>query len=497
MSRPAEPLTQEQVRGLIDGVLTRPAQEGARILALLWLHQLVAARAAWKASTEAAAEVERPADAAPDGKTDTTSESRDLLHKARVSLRRLRATLRENTRVLDDVVNRRTMRALRRLGRETGDARDLDVHREWLDANLEVLTPEARAEAETLRARLARKPDSSAQAIERAFARRLDPMVADLMAALGTYRLRLPVGVKPAPVSLARHLAAILQRSGDRLRRDLENVRGMDESQEELHELRIRLKRQRALLAPFMKTDRRVGAWFTLATRGQDQLGAMRDAILLAERARRHRLPYLEAALRDQALSYHAAFSTDWLQAESPFSLLDEAREALRAQGAPRESASGLPLEIERKFLLRECPPAVRAVRPTLIDQGWLPGKALKERLRRRTEPDGTISCWRTIKLGPVKARIEVEEATTPELFASMWPLTRLSRVRKERYTIAEGHHHWEIDVFLDRQLVLAEVELESMEEPVTPPAWLAPYIVREVTGEAAYFNSELARLDA
>ena len=101
------------------------------------------------------------------------------------------------------------------------------------------------------------------------------------------------------------------------------------------------------------------------------------------------------------------------------------------------------------------------------------------------------------IKLGPVEARIEVEEATAPELFESLWPLTRRARVRKDRFTMPEGNHHWEIDVFLDRQLVLAEIELQSMNEVITPPAWLAPYIVRDVTGESAYFNSELARPDA
>lgn len=150
----------------------------------------MAARTAWQASTAATATDERPAD----GVVDTPSESAPLLHKARVSLRRLRATLRENARVLDGVADRRVLRALRRLGRETGEARDLDVHREWLDANLEVLSPEARAEAETLRDRMARKPDQSTQVIERAFARRLDPIAADLMTALGTYRLRLLVG---------------------------------------------------------------------------------------------------------------------------------------------------------------------------------------------------------------------------------------------------------------------------------------------------------------
>lgn len=69
--------------------------------------------------------------------------------------------------------------------------------------------------------------------------------------------------------------------------------------------------------------------------------------------------------------------------------------------------------------------------------------------------------------------------------------------MRKERYTIADGVHHWEIDVFRDRQLVLAEIELQAMNEEFELPAWLAPYIVREVTKEVAYLNSELARAEA
>ena len=37
------------------------------------------------------------------------------------------------------------------------------------------------------------------------------------------------------------------------------------------------------------------------------------------------------------------------------------------------------------------------------------------------------------------------------------------------------------------------EVELETPDQPVTPPQWLAPHIVREVTDDPAYTNSALS----
>jgi CYTH domain-containing protein len=77
-----------------------------------------------------------------------------------------------------------------------------------------------------------------------------------------------------------------------------------------------------------------------------------------------------------------------------------------------------------------------------------------------------------------------------------MWPLTRSARVRKVRHVLADGARTWEIDVFLDRDLVLAEVELGHLDEAVVLPAWLAPYVERDVTGEPAYFNAVLARAE-
>ena len=62
---------------------------------------------------------------------------------------------------------------------------------------------------------------------------------------------------------------------------------------------------------------------------------------------------------------------------------------------------------------------------------------------------------------------------------------------------VPHGDHVWEIDVFLDRELVLAEVELRSSDEVAPLPPWLAPFVEREVTDDPAYLNAVMARPDA
>lgn len=481
----------DDVRALLANALQRPAQEGARLMALHWLHQLAAARASWRALLDAEDEARTLGTAA-----SSQSSATDLLHRARVALRRLRASLRENDGVLDGAVDRRMARSLRRLGRATNAVRDTDVQRAWLAAEQEQLPEDARVEARVLQSRIEEGGDCSVRDVEAAFARHFDPILDPLVARLSSYRLLQRVGVDSMPMPFARHLATRLTRAGARLRHDIDHVTDV-KAQDAMHRVRIRLKRLRALLAPYSRSRPALGAWFDVATRGQDLLGTMRDADQLARRARKANLPALEKALGDIVLAHYAAFAGSWRdRLDDILGTLNAAASALRAEGAPR-SASGLPMEIERKYLLRGCPTEASAMAPVQIEQGWIPGTALRERLRRSIAPDGTVSCWRTVKLGPAEARIEVEEIMTPELFDAMWPLTRSARVRKQRHVVADGAHRWEIDVFIDRDLVLAEIELGDVSESVAIPAWLADYVERDVTGEPAYFNAVLARADS
>jgi CYTH domain-containing protein len=101
---------------------------------------------------------------------------------------------------------------------------------------------------------------------------------------------------------------------------------------------------------------------------------------------------------------------------------------------------------------------------PVEIEQGYLPGERLVERVRRIASEEG-VELARTVKEGSGITRLEVEEPVTPEVFDKLWQLTEGRRLRERRYRVPEGDLTWEIDEFLDRDLVL-EVELS----PDGPP---------------------------
>jgi adenylate cyclase len=150
--------------------------------------------------------------------------------------------------------------------------------------------------------------------------------------------------------------------------------------------------------------------------------------------------------------------------------------------------------EIERKYLLRELPERVVDAPSLDIDQGYLPGERINERIRRTRGSDG-LRYYRTIKAGSGIERLEIEEETSELFFATVWPLTRGCRVHKRRYLVPEAELTWEIDEFLDRDgLWLAELELGSVDDVVVLPAWLRSVIEREVTDDPQYTNHALAR---
>jgi CYTH domain-containing protein len=152
------------------------------------------------------------------------------------------------------------------------------------------------------------------------------------------------------------------------------------------------------------------------------------------------------------------------------------------------------PVEIERKYLLSILPRFPRPADVLEVDQGYLPGEKLVERLRRQQSRDGTVRYFRTVKVGSGVERMEIEDETDRKTFDHLWQLTEGRRLRKRRYVVPEGDDTWEIDEFLDRPLVLAELELERADEKVKIPGWLEQVLVREVTDEKEYTNRSLAR---
>ena len=157
--------------------------------------------------------------------------------------------------------------------------------------------------------------------------------------------------------------------------------------------------------------------------------------------------------------------------------------------------------EIERVYLLTslpELPPQAAAWR---IEQGYLPdppagsqpGTFYEGRLRRKVSPEGKEAFVHTVKSGKGLVREETERDLEASEFAAQWPQTEGRRICKTRYKVAEGGLVWEIDAFDELPLVMAEVELESADQAVELPAWLAPHVVRELTEDPRYRNFALA----
>ena len=197
--------------------------------------------------------------------------------------------------------------------------------------------------------------------------------------------------------------------------------------------------------------------------------------------------------LHDRATLAFTQFATEWLGDGAAAFFRDVDAVADRITEASRDG-----VEIERKYLLRFLPEEARDGRWVDIAQGYLPGTRLHERVRRVSVHHGSgrkdVHFYRTVKLGEGVARTEIEEETTEAIFLALWPLTKRRRLRKRRFEVDVEGRTWEIDEFRNRDLVLAEIELDSEDEDVTFPDWLAPAVQREVTGEPEFQNINLAR---
>lgn len=147
--------------------------------------------------------------------------------------------------------------------------------------------------------------------------------------------------------------------------------------------------------------------------------------------------------------------------------------------------------EIERKFLVNCDCFKNEAFKATRITQGYL--CSIPERtVRVRVKGDKGFITIKGKNSDNGMSRFEWEKEIP---FADANELLKLCEpgvIDKKRYLVKAGEHTFEVDEFYgdNNGLTIAEVELGSEDEVFAKPKWLG----KEVTGDAIYYNSELAR---
>lgn len=144
--------------------------------------------------------------------------------------------------------------------------------------------------------------------------------------------------------------------------------------------------------------------------------------------------------------------------------------------------------EIERKFLVLDESYKAQAVSKSYVKQGYIRAEQTV-RVRLRDERG-----YLTIKGRSVNglSRFEFEKEITREEALALFELCVPPFVEKYRWLVPSGKHTVEVDEFLGENegLTLAEIELESEDEPYLRPAFLGV----EVTGDPRYYNRYLTQ---
>lgn len=145
--------------------------------------------------------------------------------------------------------------------------------------------------------------------------------------------------------------------------------------------------------------------------------------------------------------------------------------------------------EIERKFLVEDDSYKRMASSSGRIVQGYIcrtSGRTVRVRIRdergyltiKGSSPDGGISRYEWEHEIPLKEALE------------LMLLCQEGSIDKVRHLVPYEGHTFEVDEFFgdNEGLVIAEVELESADEPFARP----PFLGREVTGDRRYYNASL-----
>jgi adenylate cyclase len=150
-----------------------------------------------------------------------------------------------------------------------------------------------------------------------------------------------------------------------------------------------------------------------------------------------------------------------------------------------------MPIEIERKYLVKhELWNALVKPKGEYYRQGYIVNEISKTVRVRATENQGFITIKGKTDDPAIKPEYEyqIPKAEAIELLDGFTE----KNIEKTRYKIDYEGKLWEIDIFQgdNEGLIVAEIELNSIEELYQIPEW----IDYEVTHDDRYFNANLSK---
>lgn len=256
----------------------RSAALGARVVALAYLE---AARAA----------LNRLGDA----------EDSEALHDFRVSLRRLRSTLRAYRPLLQRSVRGKDRRRLRSIADATNSGRDAEVHIAWLASIKADLTPRERVGFRWLLARLELRKQAAYDALLGDLPRSFTKVERRLRKGLAVYTSDIRVDGSAPEVRFGTAAAAAIEAQADNLKHLFADIQSPDDP--DLHQARIAAKRLRYLAEPFVERHPAAGVLVQSLKAFQDVVGEVCDATVLGADI----ATAVEAAAAERARQLHEA----------------------------------------------------------------------------------------------------------------------------------------------------------------------------------------------
>jgi len=148
-----------------------------------------------------------------------------------------------------------------------------------------------------------------------------------------------------------------------------------------------------------------------------------------------------------------------------------------------------MPIEIERKFLVKNLDFIKECTYKKQIEQGYL-SKDPKRTVRVRIEEEKAFLTIKGETFDNGTSRIEIENKISIKDALELMKLCIPSPIKKIRYIINKNDFIFEVDVFKDENegLIIAELELNSKTSRFPKPDWLG----KEVTGQVEFYNSQL-----